>query len=54
MKKKRALSYKERQNSLKEKRRREIAERKEHERLIALEKKRNREERKNRYTKTRF
>ena len=51
MKKKRALSYKERQNSLKEKRRREIAERKEHERLIALEKKRNREERKNRYTK---
>ena len=36
MKKKRALSYKERQNSLKEKRRREIAERKEHERLIAM------------------
>ena len=51
MKKKRALSLKERQNSLKEKRRREIAERKEHERLIALEKKRNREERKTRYTK---
>ena len=51
MKKKRALSYKERKKSLKEKREREVAERKEHERLIVLEKKKNQEERKTRYTK---
>ena len=51
MKKKRALSYKERKKSLKEKREREVAERKEHERLIVLEKKKNQKERKTRYTK---